>query len=217
MTTIKICGLTNLDDAQCALTAGADMLGFIFFPKSPRYVAPASARAILAGLGSAQARVTTVGVFVNMPPPLIVDILDQSGLDMAQLSGDEPVSDLTALAGRAYKVVRSVDQARLYLRVKPIPDPIPLHPDLLLDADHPTLYGGSGLRADDSVASIVARQCRLLLAGGLTPENVAAAVLSARPWGVDVASGVEAAPGKKDHDKIKRFISAVRQADASSA
>jgi phosphoribosylanthranilate isomerase len=217
MTFIKICGLTNLDDATCALNAGADMLGFIFFPKSPRYVQPAPVREILDGLGSRRDQVKTVGVFVNESPQSIVDILDQTGLDMAQLSGDEPVSDVIALAGRAYKVVRSIAQAHLYM-----PDILSVnqkarHPDLLLDADHPTLYGGSGARADESTASTLARKCRLLLAGGLRPENVTDAITHARPWGVDVASGVEASPGRKDHEKIARFISAVRQADINTA
>jgi phosphoribosylanthranilate isomerase len=208
MTIVKICGLTNLDDALCAVDAGAEMLGFIFYAKSPRYVTPAIVHDIVRQAKARAAHIVTVGVFVNESPEVIRATLDASGLDLAQLSGDEPPDVLAQLAGRAYKAVRSAGNAQTFLELTP---GSPAHtgmPSLLLDADHPTLYGGSGVRADESLAAQLARQCHLLLAGGLNPDNVAAAIQQVQPWGVDVSSGVEAAPGRKDHAKVRAFVQA---------
>jgi phosphoribosylanthranilate isomerase len=206
MTITKICGLTNLDDALCAVDAGAQMLGFIFYAKSPRYVSPTTVRDIVLQTKARAPSILTVGVFVNEAPQAIRTTLDACGLDLAQLSGDESPETIVMLAGRAYKAVRSADAARAFLHVA-----TPAHshmPDLLLDADHPTLYGGSGVRADESLAAHMAQQCHLLLAGGLTPANVAEAIRAVRPWGVDVSSGVEASPGRKDHAKVRAFVQA---------
>jgi phosphoribosylanthranilate isomerase len=208
MTIVKICGLTNLDDALCAVDAGAEMLGFIFYAKSPRYVTPAIVHDIVRQAKARAAHIVTVGVFVNEAPEVIRAKLDASGLDLAQLSGDEPPDVLAQLVGRAYKVVRSAGNAQTFLELAP---GSPAHtdmPSLLLDADHPTLYGGSGVRADESLAAQLARQCHLLLAGGLNSGNVAAVIQQVRPWGVDVSSGVEAAPGRKDHAKVRAFVQA---------
>ena len=208
MTIVKICGLTNLDDALCAVDAGAEMLGFIFYAKSPRYVTPAIVHDIVRQAKARATHIVTVGVFVNEAPKVIRAKLDASGLDLAQLSGDEPPDVLAQLVGRAYKAVRSAGNAQTFLELVP---GSPAHagmPSLLLDADHPTLYGGSGVRAAESLAVQLARQCRLLLAGGLNPENVAAVIQQVRPWGVDVSSGVEAAPGRKDHAKVRAFLQA---------
>ena len=207
MTMTKICGLTNLDDALCAVDAGAQMLGFIFYAKSPRYVAPTTAHDIVLQAKARAPQLLTVGVFVNESPQAIRATLDACGLDLAQLSGDEPPETLVALAGRAYKAVRNADAAQAFLHVAVTPALNPM-PDLLLDADHPTLYGGSGVRADESLAARMAQQCHLLLAGGLTPTNVAEAIRVVRPWGVDVSSGVEASPGRKDHAKVRAFVQA---------
>ncbi|MCS7061669.1 MAG: phosphoribosylanthranilate isomerase [Anaerolineae bacterium] len=221
MTIVKICGLTCLEDARCALEAGADMLGFILYPKSPRFLPPAQVAPIVATLRAEYPALVAVGVFVNLTPAEVVRTLDEAGLDLAQLSGDEPVEQVYALHGRAYKAVREAGQAHLFLSAmpntkhtasgaSPSSSPMPLRPDLLLDANHPTLYGGSGMRADELLADALARQCRLLLAGGLTPENVVEAVRVVRPWGVDVSSGVERAPGRKDHAKVRAFVAAAK-------
>jgi phosphoribosylanthranilate isomerase len=210
MTSVKICGITNLDDARCALDAGADMLGFIFYPRSPRYIQPDTARVLVNAVKAWRHEIITVGVFVNEPPTHVLETLEAAGLDLAQLSGDEPVADVQVLGERAYKAIRDANAA---LKIAALPRRLPsaVGPDLLLDADHPTLYGGSGVRADESLAATLARQRRLMLAGGLTPDNVAQAIHVAQPWGVDVASGVEAVPGRKDHDKVRAFIKAVRE------
>jgi len=232
MTCVKICGLTNLDDALCAVEAGANLLGFILYPKSPRYIPPAQIAPITAALRDLAPEVVTVGVFVNETPQAMTRALDEAGLDLAQLSGDEPLDHLRALQGRAYKAVREAAHAAAWLSAGRSPDDrtqstddraqdpqskiqnpkskIKSRPDLLLDANHPTLYGGSGMRADESLAAALSRQCRLLLAGGLTPDNVADAIRVAQPWGVDVSSGVEYAPGRKDHAKVRAFIAAAK-------
>ncbi|MCL5998227.1 MAG: phosphoribosylanthranilate isomerase [Chloroflexi bacterium] len=211
MPTVKICGITNVDDARCAVAAGADMLGFIFYRKSPRYVTPEDVRTIVREIRTSRPTIVTVGVFVNESTAHILHVLDTAGLDLAQLSGDEPPEHVHALNGRAYKAVRRADETSLLPYVIRLSSSSnPKAPDVLLDADHPTLYGGSGMRADTSLAAILARQYRLLLAGGLTPTNVSAAIRAAKPWGVDVASGVEATPGRKDHDKVRAFVAAVR-------
>ncbi|MCS7056745.1 MAG: phosphoribosylanthranilate isomerase [Thermoflexales bacterium] len=213
MTIVKICGITNPDDARCAVDAGADLLGFIFYPKSPRAVTPAAAREIVAVVRRSAhpraSRVRCVGVFVNESPADMLRVLDDAGLDYAQLSGDESPADLAALAGRAYKAVRSWHDAWEAFIGPGLNQDLPA---LLLDANHATLYGGSGQRADESLAAYLARRCRLLLAGGLTPDNVAEVVRTIRPWGVDVASGVEASPGKKDPAKVRAFVSAAKAA-----
>ena len=215
MTIVKICGITNLDDAMCAAEAGTDMLGFIFYPRSPRYVTPERVREIVKGIRDSRLAILTVGVFVNELPSHILSTLSFTGIDYAQLSGDESAEHLRALAGQAYKAVRSLGAAKALMADRhpvAISGDRPL-PDLLLDADHATLYGGSGVRADESLAAALARECRLLLAGGLKADNVAEAIQRVHPWGVDVASGVEASPGKKDHSKVLAFIQAARKQD----
>ena len=216
-TRVKICGLTNAADVQLAVDAGADFLGFILYPKSPRYVAPAAIRRILQELdlaGQAHAP-KTVGVFVNAPVDEIRLILEQTGLDLAQLHGDEPEEALAALAGRGYKAVRPADRAAAQAAQCFLPYPGDAAPQLLVDAYHPTLYGGSGQTGDWALAeALVPHVPRLMLAGGLTPDNVAQAVAAVKPWAVDVASGVEAAPGRKDPAKVRDFAAAVRRAHA---
>jgi phosphoribosylanthranilate isomerase len=210
---VKICGLTHLDDALLALEAGADLLGFVLYPKSPRGVGLAAIAEIASALRSApafqQRRPALVGVFVNEPPAAVRRALDEAGLDLAQLSGHEPPDDLRALGGRAYKAIRGEAEA---LPSAGAPPAHPYCPDFLLDAAHPTLYGGSGQLADLALAARLAARHRLLLAGGLTPDNVAAAIRAVRPWGVDAASGVEAAPGKKDPAKVRAFVQAAKAA-----
>lgn len=208
MTRVKICGLTNLEDAVYATQAGADMLGFIFYPKSPRAAQVAVVMDIAPAVKAINPHVLCVGVFVNETTQHMRRILDLAGLDCAQLSGDESPDVLREMGGRAYKVLR--DPAQLAAFAFAIPNPNPTHPDFLLDTPHTQLYGGTGLRADEFVAASLARTHRMILAGGLTPTNVAESVRAVQPWGVDVASGVEAAPGKKDHAKVWAFIQNAR-------
>lgn len=227
-TFVKICGLTNLDDARVAAEAGADLLGFIFYPKSPRYVAPETVAAIVRALRddkvtrrqgdkvSELAEVTpspkTVGVFVNASVAEIDAVVAQVGLDFVQLHGNETAAWFAALRGRAYKAVRPADADAAQTQAEHF---APLGcadgPCLMIDAYDPHAYGGTGKQTDWHVAADLARQYpRLLLAGGLTPANVAAAIDLVQPWGVDVASGVEAEPGRKDHAKVREFVRNVR-------
>ena len=216
---IKICGLTNIDDALAAAQAGADLLGFIFYEESPRYITPTQVRDIVAQLRSADHRSPLtahrsprlVGVFVNPSLEQVVRTLDYCGLDLAQLHGEEAPELLAALPGRAFKALRPRDeieaasQAGRFARFGPASGP-----DLLVDAYHPTLRGGAGQTGDWSLAASLAAQHRLLLAGGLSVDNVAQAIAQVRPWGVDVASGVEATPGRKDHGRVRAFVAAAR-------
>ena len=224
-TRIKICGLTNLDDARCAAAAGADFLGFILYPKSPRYVTPEQIAAIVEAIraefgprapGWRPQAPRCVGVFVNEPPEQVQACLDAAGLDLAQLHGDEPPVEVQRLHPRAFKAVRPPSQeateASLVTYGGAFPDDESM-PQLLLDAYHPERYGGTGLQVDLVMAQPAARQCRLLLAGGLTPETVGAAIRQVQPWGVDVSSGVERAKGIKDQARVRAFVQAVRAAE----
>jgi len=205
---VKICGITTLDDALAAIEAEADMLGFNFYPPSPRCIEPAACAAMVAALRACGASTTMVGVFVNIPPDRVATILDECGLDLAQLSGDEPPNDLVVLGERAFKGIRPKDAAesvalaaRYVVRVEP--------PVLLVDASAGAgQFGGTGQVGDWDAARAVAAAHPILLAGGLHPENVAAAIAAVQPWGVDVASGVESSPGRKDAAKMKAFVRA---------
>ncbi len=217
MTVIKICGLTNVEDALVAATAGAALLGFILYPKSPRYVAPALVREVIAQVrATIQPAPTCVGVFVNTPAEEVARMLDETSLDLAQLHGDETPSAVAALQGRAYKALRprkieeAVTSAERFLPVT-----IGAGPHLLVDAWDPHAYGGTGQTGDWQIAAAIAgRVPRLLLAGGLTATNVALAIEQVKPWGVDVASGVEASPGKKDHAAVRDFCLAAGKGTA---
>lgn len=216
---IKICGIRTLEDALAALEAGADMLGFNFYPQSPRYISPQDCAAILASLRASHLPVhafrpssafTAVGVFVNVSAEEIRAVLEQCPLDLVQLSGDEPPETLRALGGRAFKALRPANREALQdaQRRYPPRDPPPAY---LLDASRPGQYGGTGQIADWVLAAELARELSILLAGGLTPDNVAEAVQQVQPWGVDVASGVESAPGRKDPRKMASFVRNARQ------
>ncbi len=208
MTVVKICGNTTLEDALLAAQAGADMLGFIFYPPSPRAIGVDEARMVVAALRAAcQPCPLLVGVFVNETAEHMQCVLDEVNLDLAQLSGNEPHDILTTMNGRAFKVVRGktwVEWRSSLIEANPVR--MATTPAFLLDADHETLYGGSGVQADQALAATLAQAHSMLLAGGLTPDNVGEVVRQIRPWGVDVASGTEAAPGKKDHAKVLAFI-----------
>jgi phosphoribosylanthranilate isomerase len=208
---IKICGITTMDDALASVEAGADMLGFNFYPPSSRYIEPSACAKLVAALRARGAPTTTVGVFVNMPPDRVAAILDECGLDLAQLSGDEPPSDLVVLGERAFKGIRPRDAAEaLSLSTRYVMCAAP--PALLVDASAGAgQFGGTGQVGDWDAAAAVAAAYPILLAGGLRPENVAAAVAAVQPWGVDVASGVESSPGRKDAAKMQAFVRAARE------
>jgi phosphoribosylanthranilate isomerase len=209
---VKICGLTNLTDAQVAVEAGADFLGFILYANSPRYIPPSQVGELLAAL-QLPSHVHSVGVFVNSPIEEVIAILDQTGLNLAQLHGDEPESAIAALKGRGYKALRPTDATAAQQANVFIPYPKPPAPQLMLDAYHPSAFGGTGHQADWSLASAVVQTTpRLLLAGGLTAANVQSAIATVAPWGVDVASGVEASKGRKDHEQVRAFIANAHRA-----
>jgi len=206
MTKIKVCGIKTLDDAVAAIEVGADYLGFNFYPKSPRFVEKQACANIASVLKEKYPHIKRVGVFVNASVEEMKDILDTCSLDLAQLHGDETEEMLEELDGKGFKAFRGIPaDVNGFAR-----DDVPA---FLVDASAKGLYGGSGVIADWDGAAELAKKYPLLLAGGLTPENVAEAVGRVKPWGVDVASGVESAPGKKDPSKIKAFVQAVRDAE----
>jgi phosphoribosylanthranilate isomerase len=203
MTKIKICGIRTVDDALAAMNAGADLIGFNFYPKSPRYIDVGICRNIMSVMRR-HGQVACVGVFVNASVADIHATMDTCGLSLAQLHGDETVEVLKQLDGKAFKAFRGIPED---------PDDFAREdsPAFLLDASVKGIYGGSGVTADWNGAAELARKFPLLLAGGLTPENVAEAIKQVKPWGVDVASGVESEPGKKDIKSMATFVQAVQQ------
>ncbi len=208
---VKICGVTTVADALMCAEAGADLIGLNFYRQGKRYVSPAAAREIAAALRALPRPPALVGVFVNETAAFMAAVLDECGLDFAQLSGDEPEEVLQAMSNRAFKGLRDLTHASRFTnhvsRLAPHTSP-PNRPDFLLDAHVPGEYGGTGRTADWGAATEAARQWRVLLAGGLTPVNVAEAVRQVKPWGVDVASGVEHSPRAKDAAKVRSFIQA---------
>jgi phosphoribosylanthranilate isomerase len=214
MTHVKICGITRLEDARCAAGLGADFLGFVFYRKSARFVTPERAativRAIRSEFGPAAPRF--VGVFVNEPVERVRTVIDLAGLDLAQLHGDEPPEEVQALSPRGFKALRpqsGQEAEKAAAAYRDVLVDVPASPQLLADAYHPHHFGGTGERADWTVARSLARRFRLLLAGGLTPASVGAAIRQTHPWGVDVSSGVERAPGIKDRARVRAFVRAV--------
>ncbi|HWW91918.1 MAG TPA: phosphoribosylanthranilate isomerase [Vicinamibacteria bacterium] len=204
---VKICGITSPGDARLAVEAGADALGFVFWPGSPRRVDPETARRIGAGLPPF---VWRVGVFVDADQETLAATADAAGLDLLQLHGDEPPEAFAGLNRRALKALRvgggfSPEMARPYEGRAA---------GLLLDTQEGGAPGGTGRSFDWSRArGLGERVGFLMLAGGLTPENVADAIAVVRPHAVDVSSGVESAPGRKDPRRVRAFVEAVRRAE----
>lgn len=202
---VKVCGITNAEDAWTAVEAGADALGFIFYKQSPRYVVPAVASRIIAELPPL---IVTVGVFVNEGMATVRSIMDTCGLAMAQLHGDENASYCHELSRPSMKALRLKDRGSL-LALAEYQGRGGVR-GFVLDTFSELTYGGTGQVTDWALAADVAKSARVLLAGGLTPDNVTEAIRTVHPYGVDVNSGVESAPGKKDPAKVRAFLEAVR-------
>ena len=202
---VKICGITTPEDAVAAAEAGADAIGLVF-AESPRRVTPARARAILAALPPF---VTPVALFVNSPVEVIRELCGSLGVRTVQLHGDEPPDLARHLAGfsviKAFRIESAADVAAL--RGYPAAA-------YLLDSRVEGRRGGTGVAFDWRLAASATRHGPIILAGGLTPENVAEAVRTVRPYGVDTSSGVEREPGRKDPAKVRAFVAAARAANA---
>jgi phosphoribosylanthranilate isomerase len=217
MTWIKICGMTNLDDALVAVEAGADAVGFVFYERSPRFVTVETAREICSKLPG---NVERVGVFVNEQENSICSVVDTAGITGVQMHGDNEdphVADLIVARRPQVKVLAAISINRPNLQGWAMM----WHPDsvqaFLLDSGNSSKHGGTGNTFDWNAAVPVLNDIkkigRVVAAGGLTPTNVEEAAEVLKPWGVDVASGVEASPGKKDHEKVRSFVRAVREYD----
>ncbi len=202
---IKICGITNAEDAEVAVAAGADALGFVMYRKSPRWVEPTVARSIIVGLPPF---VFAVGVFVNEEAEKVRTLMDECGFALAQLHGDESALYCQNLGRPVLKALRLKDRAT-FLALAEFQGRANVR-GVLIDAFSGQAYGGTGQTVDWTLAEEAARATPIILAGGLDPQNVAGAIQMVRPYGVDVSSGVEKSPGKKDPDKVKAFIDAAR-------
>ena len=202
MTEIKICGITGIADALQAVACGADALGFIFYGQSPRYIAPAAAAEIIARLPGA---ICKVGVFVNEAAARVKQTAAACGLDLIQLHGDETAAYCAEFHPAALIKALPLATGEDLQRASPYPVRA-----LLVDARANGLYGGTGKQASWELAARLAQDKPLILAGGLNSENIAAALGTVRPRAVDINSGVEAAPGKKDAEKMKEIIRIIR-------
>ena len=195
---LKVCGITSIEDARAAIECGAEYLGFNFYPKSPRYISPQSVRAIIELLPN---EIFSVGVFVNeAAPENVVEILETSGAKMAQLHGDES-PDYCVRVGTE-RVIKALRAGADFNPRRVLDYPAAA---ILLDAFDAKLYGGTGKTTNWEVAREAAKLTKIFLAGGLSPENVVEAIRAVEPFAVDVNSGVESAPGRKDADKLRRL------------
>jgi phosphoribosylanthranilate isomerase len=211
VTKVKVCGITRLEDAELAIEHGAWAVGFILWPSSKRHVAPAVAAGIARHV---RRKVEPVGVFVNQSLDEIADAVDFLGLSHVQLHGDEGPSFCSAVAQRTgAKVIKAVRIGH----AADLRDLERFHTDFhLLDTSKHGLYGGTGKTWDWSLVANRRAKIRVILSGGLTSENVAGGIAAVKPWGVDVASGVEASPGIKDPAKLEAFFAAVTPRDAAA-
>ena len=205
MTRIKICGITNIDDALMAIDAGADALGFNFVPDTPRYLKDTNAAAKI--IEQLPPLITTVGLFVNADLEVVQAIADECSLDMLQLHGEESPQFCRALNRRIIKAARVKDE----LSVSHLSDY--RVSGYLLDTYVKGVLGGTGVAFDWRLAVKAKQYGRIILAGGLDPDNVASAVQQVRPYGVDVSSRVEVSPGRKDPVKVRTFIQNVKEVD----
>ena len=202
MVQVKVCGITRAADAMAAVSLGATALGFVFWPQSGRYVTPA----VAASIARLVPDVVTVGVFVNSSAEEIHEVADKVGLTSVQLHGDEPDDMYTQLS---YSGIRAIGVKGEKTLAKA--DRVPRDVMVLLDVDDPVQRGGAGRTIDWDVAASIAAKRQIFLAGGLRPDNIAAAIRSVRPYGIDVSSGGEAAPGIKEVGKLASLFSEVKQ------
>ena len=213
MVHVKICGIRHADDARASVEAGASLLGFNFWSGTPRYIAPAEAARIIAEIPAAVTRdFRTVGVFVDEDVERLLAIAAEAGVDAVQLHGSESPEYMERLGRlpkiKAIKVSNDFQPEQLHR--------YPSASAFLLDCYVSGLVGGTGRTFDWSLAEKTTSYGKIILAGGLNPDNVGMAVRQVRPWGVDVCSGVEITPGKKDPRRIRKFIQAVRAAEAET-
>ncbi len=202
MVKVKICGITSLEDAMTAINAGVDALGFVFHPASPRNISPETAARIIALLPPF---IQCVGLFVDQKPDIVNRTADSCRLDIVQLHGDEPPEYCAEIERRIIKAIRvrgawSLDIIGSY-EVSAF----------LLDAWSPDMHGGTGMTFNWDIAAEASRRWRVILAGGLDPENVAGAVRMVKPYAVDVSSGVELSPGRKDPEKVIQFVKRAKE------
>ncbi|MHB9139661.1 MAG: phosphoribosylanthranilate isomerase [Victivallaceae bacterium] len=191
---LKICGLTNAADIRTAVDAGADYLGFILYPKSPRFISPEQARELIKNVPHG---IKKVGVFVDCSPVRIIELMEFCGFDIAQLHGSESDGDALAIGREKIWKAMALNTIEDIARAAEFPAAA-----ILADSIGPEQRGGTGKKCDWKQAAEAAEQFRLILAGGITSDNVAEAVSTVKPFAVDVCSGVEASPGVKDHKKI---------------
>ncbi len=199
---VKICGMTSAADAHVAVAAGAEAVGFVFVPGTPRAMTPERVRPIIAELPG---RIAKVGLFVNSSAAEIADVIDRTGLDTIQLHGEETPALAALFTGRVtvWKAFRVRDAAAL----EPVPDYFGVCDAVLLDAYVAGAHGGTGAQFDWTLAEEIRGWPKpVIIAGGLRPDNVVAAIRKFAPWAVDVSSGVEAAPGIKDAFKVRQFV-----------
>jgi phosphoribosylanthranilate isomerase len=204
MVKVKICGITNWADAKAAVDAGANFLGFNFYRKSPRYIAPAAAARIIRRLPKG---IRTVGVFVNEPEAMIVATAERAGLDELQLHGDESPAMVERLS-RKLPVIKAL-RIRGALRPSQLKKFESAHA-ILLDGFDAKQYGGTGKTFDWRLVRNAGTKTRIFLAGGLHAENVQEAIAVSHPYAVDVCSGIEARPGKKDRRRMRAFLQAAK-------
>lgn len=202
MVKVKICGITNLEDALAAAEAGADALGFVFYPESPRFIEPGEVRNIISKL---PVFITTVGVFVDENEEMIRRIIRESGVQALQFHGEESPLLCTRFREKVIKAVKVKDAESLNsMKMYPLDT-------FLLDTYHEKVKGGTGRTFDWKIAEKAKEYGLIILSGGLTPSNVGEVIAGVQPYGVDVSSGVEVSPGKKDHRKIREFMKEVRR------
>lgn len=215
MTLVKICGITNLEDARVAIEAGADMLGFNFYRRSPRFIEPGNVRAIIEDVRpeaeTSNQKVIMSGVFVNEPSPeFVMGLANEAGIEAVQLHGDESFEfchNLKVLLKERF-LIKALNAGHDFDPEQGAAYEVDA---IMLDAFHSELRGGTGRLVDWSMARRARETVpRLFLSGGLSPENVAEAIAAVQPYAVDVCSSLESSPGKKNAERIRAFVSAVR-------
>ena len=203
-TRVKVCGICRAEDADRAIELGASAIGFVFWPESPRYLEPARAQAIAAGL---PAHIVVVGVFVDQPVAHVREVARVVPLGAVQLHGTETIADFASVQQPLIKAVPVTDVFH-----ESAVDGLPAEVTVLLDAHDPVRRGGTGQTIDWTIAASIAARRRTILSGGLNAANVKEAIARVQPHMVDVSSGVESAPGRKDPHKLEAFFAAVSAA-----